>query len=163
MASNLRALVSNLGDGNWGIVGTANADDNKIDATNRVIYFPPGSAKGVAPSAGTHSLAPGSLSGNLTGWTSKTQWMVQVVTANLGTGGTPDVKVYVGRPTGVEELVLTITSTGTDSYGGFDDEAIQGPVAYFKFISDSTGGTPDVRCYVIGWNYGDISDGLATR
>ena len=163
MASNIRALVSNLGDGNWGVAGTASADDNLINAavtgaTSKSIYFPPGASKTVAPVSGVDNMSPGASSAGLIGWTSKTQWMVQLVVANLGTGGTPKVTVSAVRPTGVEEEVLSVTATGSHSYGGFEDEAIVGPVAYFKFTTDSTGGSADIRCYVIGWNYGDIWD-----
>ena len=154
MASNIRALVSNLGDGNWGVAGTASADDNLINAavtgaTSKSIYFPPGASKTVAPVSGVDNMSPGASSAGLIGWTSKTQWMVQ---------GTPKVTGSAVRPTGVEEEVLSVTATGSHSYGGFEDEAIVGPVAYFKFTTDSTGGSADIRCYVIGWNYGDIWD-----
>jgi hypothetical protein len=166
MASNIRALVSNLGDGNWGVTGTPSADDNLINAAvtasvDKSIYFPPGASKLVAPVPGADTMSPAASSAGLIGWTSKTQWMVQLVVANLGTGGTPKVTVSAVRPTGVEEEVLSVTATGSHSYGGFEDEAIVGPVAYFKFTTDSTGGSADIRCYVIGWNYGDISDGFA--
>ena len=168
MASNIRVLVSNLGDGNWGVTGTPSADFNFLDATaaatpSKSIYFPPGSTKFVAPTAGASDMSPLASSVNLAGWTSKTQWMVQVVTTNMGTVvGTPTLTVSVVRPTGVEEVIVAITATGTESYGGFGDEAIIGPVSYFKFSSNTTGGSPNHRCYVIGWNYGDISDGLAS-
>ena len=168
-----RVLVSNLGDGNWGVAGSASANSNLMDAAaaataTKSIYFPPAlnadgtENKGVAPGPGSDNMSPASDLLGLVGWTSKTQWMVQVNAVNLGTGGTPNLVVSVVRPTGIEETVLTVTSTGEDSYGGFGDEAIVGPVSYFKFTSDSTGGAPNIRCYVIGWNYGDISDGLAT-
>ena len=167
MASNIRALVSNLGDGNWGVTGAPSANFNFLDATaatsvSKSIYFPPGSAKSVAPLPGDSEMSPLASSVDLTGWTSKTQWMVQVVTTDMGTGGgTPTLTVSVVRPTGVEEVIVAITAIGTESYGGFGDEAIIGPVSYFKFSSNTTGGTPNHRCYVIGWNYGDVSDGLA--
>ena len=159
--TNNRALVSNLGDGNWG-AGTGT--ENKIDAANQTIYFPPGLTKGAIPLSGTNGVhdAPGARSTDLVGWTSKTQWMVQLEVANLGTGGSPVCKVYAVRPTLIEEEVLSVTTTGSHSYGGFGDEVIQGPVAYFLFrLSGNTGGSPDIRGYVIGWNYGDISDGIA--
>ena len=180
MASNLRVLVSNLGDGNWGVTGTTSADSNLLDATaatsaSKSIFFPPAfnangtENKSVTPTAGDSDMSPLAASSNFAGWTSKTQWMVQVVTTNLGTvpdggGGTNPavVTVSVVRPTGVEELIVSITATGTESYGGFGDEAIVGPVSYFKFTNSATGGAPSSRCYVIGWNYGDISDGLAS-
>jgi hypothetical protein len=162
MASNLRALVSNSGDGNWGVNGTATATDNKLVVATPRIYFPPGASKGSPPAQGTSHMSPAASSVDLVGFTSKTQWMVQVNATNLGTGGTVSVTVHAMRPTGIEELVLTVTSTGADSYGGFDDESIQGPVAYFRFTATADTLTNlDVDCYVIGWNYGDISDGFA--
>ena len=180
MASNIRVLVSNLGDGDWGVVGTTDADANKIDFSkpgapaatgDSVIYFPPvlnangTQAKGTVPDpvvlAGI-SPAAAAPNGKWIGFTSKTQWMVQIAVASLGTAGAPSIVVSAVRPTGVEEVVLSTTVTGTFSYGGFDDEAIQGPIAYFKFESNATGGTVDARCYVIGWNYGDVSDGFAS-
>ena len=167
MASNIRALVSNLGDGNWGIAGTPSANDNLIDAAvtasvSKSVYFPPGASKGVAPVSGADDMSPAASSMGLAGWTSKTQWMVQLLVVNLGTGGTPKVTVSAVRPTGIEEEVLSVTTTGPHSYGGFEDEAIVGPVSFFKFTTDSTGGSANIRCYVIGWNYGDISDGFSS-
>jgi len=174
MAGNIRVLVSNLGDGNWGVTGTTSADSNLLDdtaasTTSKSIFFPPAfnangtQNKSVAPTAGDSDMSPLAASSNFVGWTSKTQWMIQVVTTNMGTsGGTPTLTVSVVRPTGVEEVIVAITATGTESYGGFGDEAIVGPVSYFKFTSNTTGGSPNHRCYVIGWNYGDISDGLAS-
>ena len=173
MASNIRALVSNLGDGNWGVTGATSANSNLLDATaatsgSKSVFFPPalnadGSEnKSVAPLPGASSMSPLASSASLTGWTAKTQWMIQVVTANMGTGGTPTITVSVVRPTGVEEVIVAITAIGTESYGGFGSEAIVGPVSYFKFTNSATGGSPSSRCYVIGWNYGDVSDGFAS-
>ena len=178
MASNIRVLVSNLGDGDWGVPGTTNATANVIDfskpggdpATGHSnIYFPPAlnadgtQNKGTAPtSVDLNGISPAAAAsgGKWIGFTSKTQWMVQVVVASLGSGGTPKVTVEVVRPTGVSESVLSITGTGTFSYGGYGDETLQGPISHFKFSSDATGGTVNASCYVIGWNYGDISDGF---
>ena len=85
----------------------------------------------------------------------------------LDRGETPGISVYAVRPTGIEDLVHKFTATGQDSYGGVTSATegpIEGPVAYFKFESDATDNTNlDVDCYVIGWNYGDISDGATTR
>ena len=85
MASNLRVLVSNLGDGNW---GSGAGTENVLDRVNPSIYFPPAfnaagnQVKGTAPSAGVAELAPGSLSVNgtwpLAGWSSKTHYIVQI-------------------------------------------------------------------------------------
>tara|TARA_R100000664_G_scaffold34098_1_gene53976 strand:+ start:2793 stop:3287 length:495 start_codon:yes stop_codon:yes gene_type:complete len=162
MASNIRALVSNSGDGNWGVNGTATATDNKLDNANTRVFFPPGASKGTPPAQGASHMSPAASSVDLVGFTSKTQWMVQVNATNLGTGGTPSVTIHAMRPTGIEELVHTVTSTGSDSYGGFNDESIQGPVSYFRFTATASNTTNlDVDCYVIGWNYGDISDGFA--
>jgi hypothetical protein len=161
MASNLRVVVSNLGDANW--VGPA----NNLDNSNSVIYFPPGVDKSTAPAITANGVAPAATSSGPIGFTSKTQWMVQVNASNLGSGGTPGISVYAVRPTGIEDLVHKFTATGQDSYGGVTSATegpIEGPVAYFKFESDATDNTNlDVDCYVIGWNYGDISDGATTR
>ena len=161
MASNLRVVVSNLGDGNWV------APANKLDATDTDIYFPPGAAKGDVPTVTANGFAPSANSTNLIGFTSKTQWMVQVNATNIGTGGTPGISIYAVRPTGIEDLIVKFTATGQDSYGGVTSATegpIEGPVSYFKFESDATDNTDlDVDCYVIGWNYGDISDGSTTR
>jgi hypothetical protein len=164
MAANIRALVSNLGDGNWGTGPLAASTDNQLDNANKTIYFPPGASKGAAPVPGDSNQSPGALGSGLVGWTSKTQWMVQVQVTTLGTDGAGNpvvIKVYAMRPTGVAEHILDINATGETSYGGFGDETIQGPVSYFYFTSASTHGTLNARCYVIGWNYGDICDGLA--
>ena len=166
LSNHHRALVSNLGDGNWGASG---GEENKINSTNRTIYFPPAldasgaQAKGTEPLPGADTMSPAGDALQFTAWTTKSNWIVQVNVANLGTGGTPAVNVYAMRPTGVKERVLNVTSTGEDSYGGYASEKICGPVAYFEFESDSTGGSPDIDCYVIGWNEGDISNGLADR
>ena len=101
-----------------------------------------------------NGLAPAARPGGPIGFTSKTQWMVQVNVANLGTGGTPGISVYAVRPTGIEDLVHKFTlATGQDSYGGITSASegpIEGPVAYFKFESDATNNAAlDVDCYDI--------------
>lgn len=169
MASNIRVLVSNLGDGNWG-VGTD--ESNKLNNATSEIFFPPGATKGAAPSlpAGlTEGLSPAAQSADLIGFTSKTQWMVQVNVINFGTAGAgaETVSVFAVRPTGIEDLIHTFSTAGQDSYGGVttaSEGPIEGPVSYFKFKSNAgTTTNLDVDCYVIGWNYGDISDGIGTR
>ena len=182
-----RVLVSNLGDGNWGI-GTNG--HNRIDtdtSARRTIYFPPVvDASGLidkytepTPSA---DAGPMARLDNV-GWGSKSNWMVQVVFADLGTppSGAGDIacRVEAVRPTGVVETVLEITGSavGNDlngaadgisfTHGGFDSEAISGPVAYFRFginVDGATayGGTFAIDCFVIGWNEGDLSYGLGT-
>ena len=193
MASNLRVLVSNLGDGNWGAgAGT----ENVLNDTNSSIYFPPAfdadgnQLKGTAPSANAAELAPGGLdidgSWPFAGWSSKTHYIVQVKVdraSHYGTGtadsnfAAASVIVNAVRPTGVkEELMVSTASTAektfagsgtnlvlTETYGAYSDQTIEGPIAYFEFLSNA-GTTTDlnVKCYVIAWNYGDISDGLAT-
>ena len=167
MASNLRVLVSNLGDGGWGI-GTD--ESNKLNNANAEIFFPPGASKGVAPAlpaGATEGLSPAAQSVDLIGFTSKTQWMVQINAANLGGGATPTVSVFAVRPTGIEDLIHTFSTSGQDSYGGVttaSEGPIEGPVSYFKFKSNAPITTNlDVDCFVIGWNYGDISDGIGAR
>jgi len=158
MSSHKRALVSNAGDGNWG-----DGTENLIDSANHDIYFPPGAAKGTIPAtAGANPSGLGPFSEtDFVGWATKSNWMVQISVANLGTsGGTPTVNVYAVRPTGLQELVLSVTTTGIHEYGGFGAEKIAGPVSFFRFQSVSTGGTPLILCYVMGWNEGDIAYGF---
>lgn len=182
-----RVLVSNLGDGNWGI-GSNGHNRIDTDAVNqRTVYFPP-----VVDASGTiqkHTEpSPSADSGPMArldnvGWGSKSNWMVQVVFADLGTppSGSGEIacRVEAVRPTGVAETVLEITGShaGNDlngasdgisfTHGGFDSEAITGPVSYFRFginVDGSTayGGTFAIDCFVIGWNEGDLSYGLGT-
>lgn len=189
MASNLRVLVSNLGDGDW---GEGAGTENVLDNTNKAIYFPPAfnaagsQVKGTAPTGGSAEIAPGGLSINgtwpLGGWSSKTHYIVQVKAADAngyGTGQTDSdfaaggVIVNAVRPTGVKEQLMVSTSSTaektfnsselTETYGAYGSETIEGPVAYFEFLSNANGGTVSIECYVIAWNYGDISDGLAAR
>jgi hypothetical protein len=194
MASNLRVLVSNLGDGNW---GSGAGTENVLDNTNPAIYFPPAfdaagnQVKGTAPSAGGSELAPGSSSVNGTwpfaGWSSKTHYIVQIkadAAADYGTGAADgdfaaaSVIVNAVRPTGVKEQLMVSTSSTaektfdlggvsntelTETYGAYGSETIEGPIAYFEFLSNAgTTTNLDIKCYVIAWNYGDISDGLAS-
>tara|TARA_R110000751_G_scaffold113271_1_gene212391 strand:- start:242 stop:736 length:495 start_codon:yes stop_codon:yes gene_type:complete len=164
MASNLRVVVSNLGDGNW------TAPANTLNNTDPDIYFPPGVAKGDVPIITANGFAPSANSSDLIGFTSKTQWMVQINASHIGTGGVPGISVYAVRPTGIEDLIVTFVPTvfpAQESYGGVTSAAegpIEGPVSYFKFESNATTNTSlDVDCYVIGWNYGDISDGATIK
>ena len=138
MASNLRVLVSNLGDGNWGVgAGT----ENVLDNANQVIYFPPAfdangnQVKGTAPSAGTAELAPGGLDINgswpFAGWSSKTHYIVQVRAETAGGYGSgqldsnfaaESVIVNAVRPTGVkEELMVSTDSTAEKSWNSTGD------------------------------------------
>ena len=135
-----RVLVSNRGDGNWGITGTAN-QVNSADS----IYFPHGASSTVAPSS--TQIMGASL--DHSAWGCKSNWIVQLdFTAGSGT-----IQVYAMRPTGIEELVLA--ATGDATHGGLDSEVIQGPVDYFRFVRSSS--TPTASCFVIGWNEGDMN------
>jgi hypothetical protein len=147
-ANHVRALVSNRGDGNWGVGNT----NNQITA-NGSIYFPHGSAKSDAPSSSqdlTNNI-------NFIGWGCKSNWIVQ---AQLASGTSCTIAVYAVRPTGVEELVVSAvtmnSSAPTFTHGGIDAEVIQGPVSYFRFLMASASSSPVVNCFVIGWNEGDI-------
>ena len=159
MASNIRVLVSNLGDGNW---GTGALEHNSVDTNTlaaRSIYFPPkidpttgNIFKYSVPSPGDDAAGPAaqSLHGyDFTGWASKTNWIVQVVFKVVGTPpSAADVvafRVEAIRPTGVAETVLDITGSAANNdlngaadgisftYGGHENEAITGPGSYFKF------------------------------
>jgi hypothetical protein len=171
MASNLRVLVSNLGDGNWTpIYNTAtppvaqDSSPNMVteDAAHDVVFFPPGSSKGAVP---TVSEQIGS-SVDTIGWGSKTNWMFQLDNVESGSTAKIDISIYGYRPTGVVELIKAIPggdlTAGTKySYGGVGGEEVYGPFVAFKFEGDRLGtvvGSPKILCYVIGWNYGDISD-----
>ena len=175
MASNLRALVSNLGDGNWTpIYNTATPpvlqDESPNLITNvefeNVQYFPPG-----APYTGTAEAQPPTVaqqigsSVNTIGWGSKTNWMFQVSNEQPSGSHEMDVNIYGYRPTGVIELITAIPKASiqageTFSYGGVGGEEVYGPFVAFKFegVRAGSSGTPKVLCYVIGWNYGDIWD-----
>lgn len=141
-----RVLVSSRGEGNWS--GT----DNVLDAVAS-IYFPPG----------TGSLAPTSsqdLTNNINfiGWETKSNWIAQ---AKIIAGTNATVAIYAARPSGVEELIqvaTVLTSGGAESVtiGGVGDELVVGPVSYFRFECTVVNGGPDVECFVIGWNEGDI-------
>lgn len=164
MASNLRVLVSNI-DGNWGYwdysaVPPALDTENQLTGSANV-YFPPGSSKGVVPKESEMF-----FSTDYSSWTSKSNWIIQL-NGNFGTG---EVDVYVGRPTGIEELVLKGVGENF-SWGGCSSidftaptpvdvyENITGPITYFRFNSRTA--VTSVNCYVIGWNEGDICDGVA--
>ena len=138
-----RVLVSNRGDGNWGITGT----DHQLSTGQADIYFPHGAATTNAPSS--TQIMGASL--DHSAWGCKSNWIVQVDNVN----GTGTVKAYAVRPTGIEELLFTVTADAT--WGGLDGEVIQGPVDYFHFNLSGGGSTPRFNCYVIGWNEGDMN------
>ena len=115
MASNIRVLVSNLGDGNWTpIYDTSatpvaqDASPNMLteDAAHDLVFFPPGTSKGDVP---TIAQQIGS-SVDLIGWGSKTNWMFQLHNTVLttSTASSADVSIYGYRPTGVPELIKAI-------------------------------------------------------
>jgi hypothetical protein len=191
MAGNIRVLVSNLGDGNWGTATLAADSPFLLNSTNKEIYFPPAfnadgtQDKGTAPSNGTADLDIAGQYVGLIGWSSKTNYIVQIkatAAAAFGSGQrdtnfvASSVIVNAVRPTGVKEQVMVSTASTCEntfkvggstvlvqSYGGFESDAIEGPVSYFEFISNAATGTIDIQCYVIAWNEGDISDGLADK
>ena len=144
MASNLRVLVSNLGDGNWSSGNTA--------STNTTVYFPPGT--GAAEPTAAQRFG-GSL--DYIGWASKTNWLVQVT--NTG-GGAGTIQVLGHRPSGVAEELVPATAVGAGggslSEGGVGGEEIYGPFTHFSFVSTSNSG--NLAYYVTAWNYGDILD-----
>ena len=171
MASNLRALVSNI-DGNWGhwdysqaspgppavdgVLNTANVLSGNVS-----IYFPPGAAN-VAPTESQMF-----FSTDYAGWPSKSNWMIQLQATPDTTGfNGQTVNVYAGRPSGVEELIIS-RANGNLTWGGGSSidlgagtpteiyENIVGPVTYFRFESSGASLT-SVRCFVIAWNEGDI-------
>jgi len=149
MASNIRVLVSNLGDGNWG-VGASTI--NQLNNANGRLYFPPGTA-GAEPTAAQRFGA----SVDYIGWSSKTNWMVQVENVHAGNAGT--VQIVGHRPSGVSEQLLAATAIAAQTsvtVGGVGGEEIYGPFTHFTFIITSNTGT--LNCYVTGWNYGDILD-----
>tara|TARA_R100000655_G_scaffold22915_1_gene46372 strand:- start:792 stop:1223 length:432 start_codon:yes stop_codon:yes gene_type:complete len=140
MASNLRVLVSNLGDGNWGS-GNSTGTDETLD-------FPIGSVSDPKLRFG------GSI--DFIGWGSKTNWLVQINNTGSGTG---TVKVMGHRPSGVAEELIAATSLGAGvslTKGGVGGEEIYGPFTHFTFVSTSNSGT--LNYYVTAWNYGDILD-----
>ena len=169
MASNLRALVSNI-DGSWGhwdysqassgpppVDGVLNTD-NALTAAGS-IYFPPGASKGTKPVESEMF-----FSTELSGWTSKSNWMIQLD----GTFNSQNVSVFVGRPTGIEEEIITAAPRNITWGGGSSIdlsgsaaeiyENIVGPVTYFRFVAN--GAVTSVKCYVIAWNEGDICDAV---
>jgi hypothetical protein len=173
MASNLRVLVSNM-DGNWGHW------DNNTDALNTAnnltgngsIYFPPGSAKlNTQPTKEYMFFA----SEDYIGWNSKSNWMIQI----SGDWDGAKMAVSVGRPTGIEDVILSDIdanfawgggSSGDMSGGSVTLDAatvmfenIVGPVTYVKFTVSSAGAGTSLGCYVMAWNEGDIYDGVAQR
>mgnify|MGYP003673942991 CR=1 FL=1 len=173
MASNIRALVSNLGDGNWTTIVTdpATTDEfqpNKLTRSSTRCFFPPGvtAAANNVPTAPEKAAAPGvgfCIGGNVNtvGWGSKTNWLFQLKnTAAAGQQGI--VQIFGYRPTGVVELIREVAAADIDggaefTYGGVDGEEVYGPFVAFKFFIKSFGGTaPVVECYVVGWNYGDV-------
>ena len=140
MASNLRVLVSNLGDGNWSAGNGTGANTTK--------YFPVGSNVDVSKRFGA--------SIDYIGWGSKTNWMVQIT--NTG-GDSGTVQVLGHRPSGVAEEVVAATSIaagGSLTQGGIGGEEIYGPFTHFSFVSTSNSG--QLNYYVTAWNYGDILD-----
>ncbi len=175
MASNLRVLISNLGDGNWGPIYD-DSDPPVLQAespnliTNEqyknVQYFPPGAAyTGSAEAQPPTAAQQIGSSVDTIGWGSKTNWMFQL--KNVKTSGTHemDVNIYGYRPTGVIELIKTVDKGDIGmgesfSYGGVGGEEVYGPFVAFKFegVRATVVGTPQILCYVIGWNYGDVWD-----
>ena len=163
MSTHQRVLVSNLGDGNWG----DGIENNLNVAANNSIYFPPGNGGTAAPVKGAEPTPAECFFGNIDyiSWNTKTNWMIQVDDA---TGAGPafgwngaSIDVYVGRPSGVEELV--INNAGADfTIGGVGGEEICGPISYIRFFVNVGSATPTgLLCFVTAWNYGDIVDGCA--
>ena len=109
MASNLRVLASNV-DGNWGhyIPNTGAIDTANELASATSIYFPPG-ATGVAPTESQMF-----FSTDLSGWTGKSNWIIQLT----GDFNSQRVSVFVGRPTGVEEEIITGAAAALTWGGG---------------------------------------------
>ena len=179
LSNHHRALVSNLGEGNWGV---DSGTQNRVDSTNARIYFPPAldssgsQVKGTEPTPGSSDAGPMSEFG-FSGWGTKSNWIVQVVFTTLGTPPSSATAVAFTvnavRPTGVKEPVIQLTGTDaggdlngasdgfTVTHGGFDGEKICGPVSYFEFVTAYTAGSPQIDCFVIGWNEGDMCYGLA--
>ena len=80
-------------------------------------------------------------------------------TANSGNKG--EVKIFGYRPTGVVELIKTVSDTEIDgglefTFGGVDGEEVYGPFVAFKFFLRGITNSPVIECFVVGWNYGDI-------
>mgnify|MGYP003632275254 FL=1 len=148
ISAHARVLVSNRGDGNWGVGNT----NNQITA-NGSIYFPHGATK-ANPPADTGNLAN---SFDFSGWENKSSWIVQ---AELASGTSCTIAVYGVRPTGVEEALVAAATmnSGAPSFthGGLGAEVIQGPFTHFRFLMASASGSPVVNCFVIGWNEGDL-------
>jgi hypothetical protein len=161
MASNLRVLVSNV-DGNWGhYIPNTGAVDTANELTGAgSVYFPPGSSKGTPPTESDMF-----FSTDLSGWTSKSNWIIQLT----GNFNSQTVSVHVGRPTGVEETII-VGAGAALAWGGGSSidltagspvevyENIVGPVSYFRF--QANGAVTSVKCYVIAWNEGDICDAV---
>ena len=140
MASNLRVLVSNLGDGNW--------DTGNSTTTNETLEFPRGSVADPKLRFGA--------SIDFFGWGSKTNWLIQIANSGAGAG---TVKVMGHRPSGVAEEVIAATSIAAGlslTKGGVGGEEIYGPFTHFTFVSTGNSGT--LNYYVTAWNYGDILD-----
>jgi hypothetical protein len=141
-----RVLVSNLGDGNW------TAPANQLNNANGTLYFPPGTG-GAEPTAAQRFGA----SMDYIGWSSKTNWMVQV--ENTHAGNTGRVQILGHRPSGVTEELFpqtAIAALGSTTVGGVGGEEIYGPFTHFSFVI--TANTGILNCYVTAWNYGDILD-----
>ena len=168
LSNHHRALVSNLGEGNWGI---GSSTDNQLDANGVSVYFPPGASKGTAPAPGDSNAGPMS-SLDLSGWGTKSNWVVQLNVTDRGTppsGTNVAITVKAYRPTGVSETVLEVVGNELPasatyplpfSYGGYESEKICGPVSYFEFTTSGFTGNPSIDCFVIGWNEGDMCYGL---
>lgn len=169
MASNLRVLVSNLGDGNWTPVYTGeppvaqDSSPNMLteDAAHDVVFFPPGSSKGTAPTVAQQIGA----SVDTIGWGSKTNWLFQLHNTVLTTGAaaSADVSIFGYRPTGVPELIKAVPKADLENeeiytWGGAGGEEVYGPFIAFKFELSNETGSPKILCYVTGWNDGDICD-----
>jgi len=145
-----RVLVSNLGDGNWPAPANQ-ATTTGVGAVDR--FFPPGTGITVEPTAAQRFGA----SMEYIGWSSKTNWMVQVENTHVGNPGT--VEIFGHRPSGVrEELVAaTVLAAGISvTHGGVGGEEIYGSFTHFEFVISANTGI--LNCYVTAWNYGDILD-----
>lgn len=171
LSNHHRVLVSNLGEGNWGVGSNT---DNQITGNTESIFFPIGTDKNTAPVPGDNNAGPMS-SFDLSGWGTKSNWIVQVNVTDKATppsGTAVAITVKAHRPTGVSEVVLEITGAGGDlagaaplsfTYGGHQSEKICGPVSFFEFSSSGFSDTPVIDCFVIGWNEGDMCYGLGEK
>jgi hypothetical protein len=137
-----RVLISNSGDGNWNaVVGQPNS--NILTNAQTRVFFPNGTAVGVAPTAVED------FRNTFEGWAGKDTWRIEVRAIGAGWAGGETVTVTIERPTGYDEVAAAAVAADFAV-------VVSGPVAFIRFDVAGSVGATNIECFVTGYNEGDL-------